>query len=173
MSTSLPARTKALRDRLARLDQLGANVAEASLLEDLRSDLAAPAAELSRALDQRVLLVDAGIASEAPASLEAVRKRAAGLLEKFIAEKTAATLKKGVGWTNLARDTKAASGDVAALVIKSWKSYRQDLFTGEAPAIVKGRIAFTPANTAAFKRYEALHQSLALSSRGCLLTGPQ
>ena len=77
MSTSLPARTKALRDRLIALDQLSANVEETGLLEDLRSDLAAPAAELSRALDQRSLLVDSGIAAAAPASLDATRKRAA------------------------------------------------------------------------------------------------
>lgn len=162
MSTSLPARTKALRDRLVALDQLGANVEETGLLEDLRSDLAAPAAELSRALDQRTLLVDSGIAAAAPATLDAARKRAAALLEKFTAEKKAATLKKGVGWANLVRDIKAASGDIATMVIKSWKAYRQEVFTGEAPGIVKGRIAFTPANDAAFKRYEQLHQAFRL-----------
>ena len=162
MSTSLPARTKALRDRLVALDQLGANVEETGLLEDLRSDLAAPAADLSRALDQRTLLVDSGIAAAAPASLDAARKRAAALLEKFTAEKKAATLKKGVGWANLVRDIKAASSDVATMVIKSWKAYRQEVFTGEAPGVVKGRIAFTPSNGAAFKRYEQLHQAFRL-----------
>ena len=159
MSTSLPARAKTLRDRLLALDQLGANVEETGLLEDLRSDLSAPAAELSRTLDQRALLVDSGIAAAAPATLDAARNRAAALLEKFAAEKKAATLKKGVGWANLVRDIKAASGDLAAMVAKSWKAYRQEVFTGEAPGIVKGRIAFTPANGAAFKRYEQLHQA--------------
>lgn len=159
MSTSLPARTKALRDRLVALDQLGANVEETGLLEDLRSDLAAPAAELSRALDQRALLVDSGIAAAAPATLEAARKRASALLDKFTAEKKAATLKRGVGWANLIRDIKVASSDVATLVIKSWKAYRQEVFTGEAPGVVKGRIAFTPGNTGAFKRYEQLYQA--------------
>ncbi|MBH1945542.1 hypothetical protein I5L01_15050 [Erythrobacter sp. YJ-T3-07] len=159
MSTSLPARAKALRDRLVTLDQMGTNVAEASLLEDLRSDLAAPAAEFSRALDQRTLLVDSGIAGAAPASLDAARKRAAALLEKFAAEKKAATLKKGVGWANLVRDIKAASSDVGTMMVKTWKAYRQEMFTGDAPGIVKGRIAFTPTNDTAFKRYEQLHQA--------------
>ena len=159
MITSLPARAKALRDRLVALDQLGANVKETGLLEDLRSDLAAPAAELSRALDQRALLINSGIAVETPATLDAARKRAAGLLDKFTAEKKAATLTKGVGWAHLARDIKAASSDVVAMVVKRWKAYRQEVFTGEAPGVVKGRIAFTPANSAAFKRYEKLHQS--------------
>lgn len=159
MSASLPARANALRDRLVTLDQMGANVAEAALLEDLRSDLAAPAAELSRALDQRTLLVDSGIAAAAPASLDAARKRAAALLEKFTAEKKAATLKKGVGWANLVRDIKAASSDIGTTVVKSWKACRQEMFTGDAPGIVKGRIAFTPTNATAFKRYEQLHQA--------------
>ena len=164
MSTSLPARARALRDRLLALDQMGANVAEASLLEDLRSDLAAPAAELSRMLDQRTLLVDSGIAAAAPASLGAARKRAAGLLEKFTAEKRATTLKKGVGWANLVREIKAASSDVGAMAVKSWKAYRQEVFTGETPAVVKSRIAFTPANSAALKRYEQLHQAFRVES---------
>lgn len=162
MSTSLPARTKALRDRLVALDQLGANVEETGLLADLRSDLAAPVAELNRALDQQALLVDSGIAAATPSSLDAARKRAAALLEKFLAEKKAATLKKGVGWTNLVRDIKAASSDVATIAIKSWKVYRQEVFTGEAPGVVKSRIAFTLTNGAAFKRYERLHQGFRL-----------
>lgn len=162
MSTSLPARTKALRDRLAKLDLMGANVEEASLLADLRSDISSPVAELSRALNQRKMLVDSGIATETPPTLDAARKCAASLLEKFKADKKAATLKKGVGWTNLVRDVKAASSDVGAMVGKTWRTYRQELFTGESPSIVKGRIAFTPANAATFKRYEQLHQSFRL-----------
>ncbi len=159
MSTSLPARTKALHDRLVALDQMRANVDEASSLEGLRSDLAPLAGELRRTLDRRALLVDSGISAAVPATLDAARKCAATLLEKFAADKKASTLKKGVGWTNLVRDIKAASSDVGAMVIKSWKAYRQEVFTGEAPGIVKGRIAFTPANATAFKSYERLHQA--------------
>lgn len=159
MSTSLPARAKALRDRLVTLDQLGANVEETGLLDDLRSDLAAPAADLSRALDQRKLLVDFGIEAVAPASLEAARKRAAALLEKFTSERKAATLKKGVGWANLIKDIKTATSDVAASVVRSWKAYRQEVFTGEAPGVIKGRIAFTATNNATFFRYGQLYQT--------------
>lgn len=92
MSASLPARAKSLRERLLALDQLAANVKETGLLADLRSDLAAPAAELSRALDQRGVLIQSGITSSAPATLDAARKRAAALLEKFAADRKAATL---------------------------------------------------------------------------------
>ena len=163
MSTSLPVRVKEMRCRLESLDQLGANVAETALLEDLRSDLAPPVTELKKALEQCALLSTSGIAVEEPASLEAARKRAAGLIEKFTAERKAATLKKGVGWTNLVRDVKSASKDVATVVANRWKAYRQEVFTGEAPGVVKGRIAFTPANSLAFKRYEQLYQDFRTS----------
>src|SRR5678815_1780150 len=119
MSNSLPARAKALRERLAALDNLGANVVETGLLEDLRSEFAPSAAELSRTLAQHKLLTDAGIQAVTPASLDVARKRAAGLLDKFTAEMKASTLKKGVGWANLIRDTKAASADLSAAVVKS------------------------------------------------------
>lgn len=159
MRTSLPARAKALRERLVALDRLSATVEETGLLEDLRSDLAPPAAELSRALDQHALLSGSGIETPEPPSLETARKRAATLLERFTAERKAATLKKRAGWANLLVEIKAASMEVSASVARSWKGYRQTVFTGEAPALVKGRIAFTPANNAALKTYEQLYQT--------------
>lgn len=154
MSTALPARAKVLRDRLMALDQLGANVEETSRLEDLRSDLAPPSDELSRSLDQRQLLMDSGIEAADPPSLDAARKRAAALLERFTAEPKAATLKRGSGWANLLREIKGASTDVTRSVVASWKEYGSRVFTGEAPAVVKGRLAFTPANNKAFSAYE-------------------
>ncbi|MFW7270014.1 hypothetical protein ACMAUO_19030 [Gluconacetobacter sp. Hr-1-5] len=159
MSASLPVRARALRERLVALDRLGANVEETGRLEDLRSDLAPPAAELSRALDQRALLMGSGIETPEPPTLGTARKRAAALLERFTGERKAAALKKGSGWANLLKEMKAASADVSASVVRGWKGYRQTVFTGEAPTLVKGRIAFTPANNAAFKTYEQLHQA--------------
>lgn len=160
MSASLPSRAQALRARLEALDKLGANVEEASNLEGLRSDLAGPAIELSRALDQRERLVDAGIDVAAPPTLLAARKRATELLEKFKVDGTAATLKRGVRWPNLISEVKNASSDVSDKVAKTWKAYRHEIFTGENPATVKGRIAFTPVNQVTFQRYEKQHRDL-------------
>lgn len=160
MSTPLPLRAEALRDRLVKLDKLAANLGETVSLEDLRSELAPPVAELSRSLNQGKLLFDAGIDVVEPASVAAVRRSAAILLTKFVAQKKAATLKKGTGWANLVRDIKAASTDTSNNAIKSWKSYGQTVFTGEAPSIVKGRIAFTSTNSSAFSEYERLYQLL-------------
>lgn len=159
MSTTLPARAKALRERLVALDRLGANVEETRLLADLRSDLEQPAAELSRALEQFALLKGSGIETPEPSSLATARKRAATLVERFKEERKAATLKKGSGWSNLLKEIKAASIEVSSAIERSWKEYRQNVFTGEAPSLVKGRIAFTPANNAAFRAYEELHRA--------------
>lgn len=159
MSASLPARAKALRERLVALDRLGANVEETGLLDDLRSELAPPAAKLSCTLDQRAVLVDSGIEVPEPLVLRTVRKRATTLLEKFTAQQTAATLKKGAVWANLLKEIQGACADVSAAVVDSWKGYGQSVFTGEAPALIKSRIAFTPANDAGFKTYEQLYQA--------------
>jgi len=159
MSASLPARAKALRDRLLALDRLGANVEETGLLEDLRSDLAPHAAELSRALDERALLIASGIETPEPPTLKTARKQAATLLERFTSERKAATLKRGNGWANLIKSIKTAASDLGTAAGQSWKGYRQTVFTGEAPSLVKGRIALTPTNNAAFKTYELLHQA--------------
>lgn len=159
MSTSLAARVKSLRERLLILDRLGANVEETGLLVDLRSELEPTAVELRNVIDQRNMLVDAGIEADAPASLGVARKRAVSLLEKFEAEKKASILKKGVGWSKLIQEIEAASADLKASIIKSWKAYRQTVFTGDAPSVIKGRLAFTPANTSAFTQYDQLHQS--------------
>lgn len=158
MSTSLPARAKALRERLVTLDRLGANVEETGLLADLRSDLAMPVPELNRALDKRALLAGSGIETPEPPALEIARKRAALLLERFTTAQKATTLKKGNGWANLLKEITAATKDVSSITDQSWKGYRQTVFTGEAPTVIKGLIAPTPANNAAFKAYEQLYQ---------------
>jgi hypothetical protein len=159
MTGSLPGRAKALRVRLGRLDEMGANVAEAGLLDDLRSEFSTPIAKLKGHLDQRSILTAAGIAAELPVSLDAGRKRAAALLEKFTAEKKAATLTKGRNWSQLLSDVETASDDVARAVSSAWRAYRQEVFGGEAPSVIRARLAMTNENRVAIKRYDALYQS--------------
>lgn len=158
MSSSLPARTKALRERLATLDQLGSNLKETGLLDDLKSELAPRVAELSRAHDQSQVLVNSGIEWITPASLDTVRKNAAVLHQKFAAENKAATLKKGVRWTNFIKDIRVASTEINASVVNRWKVYLQSSFTGESPRVINRRIALTPKNKAALKDYERHYQ---------------
>lgn len=158
MNASIPVRVNSMRKQLEKLDQLGANVEETRLLDDLRSDLDPPVAELNRALSQCALLLECGISLEGPSSLDPARKRAGDLIEKFQTNKKASTLKKGVGWTNLIREIKTASKDLASAAAIRWKDYRQEIFTGEAPGVVRGRIALTPENRAALSQYERLYQ---------------
>jgi hypothetical protein len=164
VNISLPERAKTLRDRLAALEKLEGNVKEAGLLEDLRSHLEPEADALYRALAQRKLLFDLGVEVDPCPSLASARTSAASLLLKFNADKQASTLKKGVGWTKLVEQTKAASRDLGALVAQGWKVYVETIFTGEAPGVIRGRIAFTDGNNAAFKEYTQLYQAFSSAS---------
>lgn len=154
MSTSLPQRTKELHARLVALEQLGDNVREARQLDDLRSSLEPDANKMVRALNQCKLLADFGVEVISPPSLEIARKASAALLKRFTSVKKAATLIRGVGWTNLIERTRDASRDLGSGAVNRWHSYRQEIFTGEDPSVIRGRIAFTPANNAAFNEYE-------------------
>jgi hypothetical protein len=160
MTISLPTRASALRERLTHLDHTRSNVAEASNLEGLRSDLSAPAESLSAQLDKHDLLVNASIPIAAPPSLGVVRKRATGLLDKFATDTTAATLKKGQGWKQLLGEIDTASRELATAVVAAWRGYRQTVFAGDTPAAIRTRLARTKSNDAAFERYHALYAQL-------------
>jgi hypothetical protein len=164
MSISLPERAKALHTRLIALDHLEDNVKEARLLADLRSQLEPEAAALSRAFAQRNLLSAFGIEVVTPPSLDIARHSAAALFNKFKTETKASTLKKGVGWTKLIEQTKVASRDLGSAIMQGWYAYRQTLFTGEAPSVIKGRIAFTPSNAAAFTKYSQRYEAFRSAS---------
>ena len=124
MTTSLPTRAAALRERLIELDKMGSNVTEAHNLEGLRIEIAARAGNLGAQLDKQALLAGANIAVAPPASLTAVRKRANGLLERFVADTKAATLKRGQGWTALLGEIDVASRELTAAVLSAWRAHR-------------------------------------------------
>jgi hypothetical protein len=160
MTTTLPARAIALRERLARLDKLSSNVAEASDLEGLRGDLAGRTEKLNTHLGNRALLVDAAIAVPPPATLLAAHKRAAGILEKFRVQAKAATLKRGQAWRSLLDEVDAGSRDLASAVMVAWRNYRQHVFAGDTPAVIRSRLARTKANETTFNEYQKLFDRL-------------
>ena len=160
MTTTLPARATALRERLARLDKLGSNVAEASDLEGLRGDLAGRTERLDIHLKNQALLVDAVIPVPPPASLLAARKRAVGILEKFRTQTKAATLKRGQAWRSLLDEIDTGSRDLASAVLAAWRAYRQQAFAGDTPAVIRSRLARTKANDATFNEYQKLFDRL-------------
>jgi hypothetical protein len=158
--TVLTARLTALRERLARIDQMSVKVAEAGALEDLRSELTRRIDKLGPALATQVLLTRADIPAPSPTSANDLRTRAADVLRKFRAEPTSATLKRGHFWQNLLRQIDTAGGDFSASVVDSWRAYRGRVFAGEAPAAIRNRLAPTQSNEDAFERYRGLHQRL-------------
>jgi len=158
MTRSLPDRARDLRSRLRQVQDLGDKVEEARRLNDLRAELAGPIVDLKEQLDQRATLEGAGVTANLPVSLEAGRRRAAMLLERFRAEKSAATLKKGRAWIQLLADVEAAAAAVGEVVDAAWLAHKEDQFSGDKPTAIRDRLAMTRENAEAFETYEALYK---------------
>jgi hypothetical protein len=158
MTNSLPDRARDLRRRLKQVQDLGDKVGEAGRLNDLRAELAKPITALKQQLDYRAVLQGAGVRVSLPVSLEPRRRRAAVLLERFRADRSAATLKKGRSWTQLLTDVAEAAGEVSQVLDAAWLAYKENLFSGDRPSDVRNRLAMTQENADAFKAYEGLYK---------------
>lgn len=157
MKDALPVRVSALREKLTRLQGLSANAKEASDLAMLQRDLATPARTLASLVKQQVMLMEQGVKVQPPPSLGQVRKRAATVRDKFLAEKKSTTLKKGTGWTSLLSDGDTAIKDVEGALLAGWKDFRSLVYAGDAPTIIDKRIARTPQNVQALSEYQEAH----------------
>ncbi|TCL89544.1 hypothetical protein C8J38_11235 [Rhizobium sp. PP-WC-2G-219] len=159
MTESLPGRVSTLRSRLASLDAMASNVQEASLLTGLRQDLSKEVDALDRVLSQCEILEAGGVNVTMPESLNKAREQASRLRDVFIKDPTAKSLKTGNSWINLIKaldDTASAIGNETRV---AWRNYRAVVFTGEAPAVIRSRMAGTDKNQTAYQRYEAKHQA--------------
>ena len=159
MTTSLPSRAAALRADLQRLETMGADVQETAKLTELQRELGKDVETLERSTAQAKVLEAAKIATPNAPALATARTRAAALKSKFAEDTRAATLTKGTNWTSLLRYLKAAADDVASGSKTAWREYRGATFTGDAPAVIRTRIAWTDKNAEAYKRYAIKHQS--------------
>lgn len=160
MTAVLAKRTSALRFRLEALDHAASNVAEVSALEGLRVSLAGKAEKLGSGLAKQKLLAEENIVVESPASLITVQKQACTLLDKFLAEPKADTLKKIKGWGSLLAEVDTAARDLTSTVAASWKGHRQSVFAGETPSQIRAKLARTSANDEAFQKYEVAYTRL-------------
>lgn len=160
MTGSLPRRTSELKVRLSRLQNLASKVEEASSLELLRQDLKRRVEKLEPQLQKQALLQGHNIAVELPAGIGKVARRAGGLLEKFNAEPTASTLKKGKTWRALLEELDVTAGEFTEAVRTAWRRARKSFFAGDTPATLRGRLARTAENVRALEQYQALHQAL-------------
>ena len=157
MSTTLPARAAALRERLTKLHQMSSNVAEASALEVLRTELARNVAQLARQVDKEKVLTDAGILVPEPACLVAVRKKASTLLERFSATPKSATLKRGQAWRTMLEEIDTASRELGTAVVSAWKGHRSTVFAGDTPGAIETKLAKTKSNNDAYRVYQTLY----------------
>jgi hypothetical protein len=160
MNLTLAARASALRSRLEALDRTASNVAEVNALESLRFGMANRSEKLGAELAKEKLLSGASIVVLTPASLIAMRKRATGLLEKFIADTKANTLKRGQSWSALLDEIDTATRELGSAVMTAWRAHRSSVFAGQSPAEIRGKLARTPENDHAFDDYSTLYSRL-------------
>ena len=160
MNPTIAGRASALRSRLEALDRTASNVAEVNALESLRFGLANRSEKLRGELAKEKLLSNASIAVPVPASVVAVRKRATGLLEKFMADTKANTLKRGQSWSALLDEVDTATRDLGSAVTAAWRAHRSSVFAGESPAEIRGKLARTKENDDAFDDYATLYGRL-------------
>lgn len=160
MSPSLPRRAADLKARLSRLQDLSSKVEEASNLERLRQDLNRRVEKLEPQMQKQALLQAHDIAVSLPAGVVKAARRAGGLLDKFKAEPTAATLKKGQTWRMLLEELDGAAGELSQAVLAAWRRSREGFFAGDTPATLRGRLARTAENDRALEQYRTLHQAL-------------
>lgn len=160
MTSTFPSRVTALRASLTALDAMATDVQETALLTDLQRELAKTVEALDRSLVQCQVLAKGGVTPSTPASLVTARNRAATLRQKFVDDTRSATLKSGTVWTTLLRDVGTAAIDAAAEAKTAWRDYRGRIFTGDTPAVIRGRIGWSNENKKAFERYERKFLSL-------------
>ena len=160
MSASLPRRAEDLKVRLSRLQELSSKVEEASNLERLRLDLKQRVERFEPSLQKQALLQANGIAVSLPAAVVKAARRADGLRERFNAQPTAATLKKGQTWIKLLDELDDADRELTQVVLEIWRRSREGFFAGDPPARLRGRLARTAKNDEALEQYRNLHQAL-------------
>lgn len=158
MKENLPGRVSALRSRLTSLDAMASDVQETSLLTGMRQELSREVDALDRALSQSRIFAAESVNVTIPGSLSAARARASALRDSFSKDPTAKTLKKGNHWISLVKALSDAAGDIGNETRTAWRNYRALIFTGETPAVIRGRMAGTEKNQAAYRRYEAKHE---------------
>jgi hypothetical protein len=159
MTTSLPDRLTALKEKLGRLESLSSKKQEASNLAGLRTDLGEPVQALTALTRRQGVFEDLGVPVSQPDSLASVRKRAEGIRERFRAVRSSATLKKGNAWSLLLTELSSASADVDKSLAAAWREYRSALFAGEAPAKIAGVLASTKGNLDALQAYRLTHEA--------------
>lgn len=160
MNLTLAGRASALRSRLEALDRTASNVAEVNALEGLRIGMANRAEKLRAELAKERLLAGASIAVSIPASLVAMRKRATGLLDKFVADTKANTLKRGQSWSALLDEVDTATRELGSAATAAWRAHRSSVFAGQSPAEIRGKLARTEKNDDAFDDYGTLYGRL-------------
>ena len=160
---TLTQRANLLQAQLENLTALTAAADEAAELAVLRNELHPKVHRLLAIGEARAMLSRGGVSVAEPAGLESVQRRGADLLKNFLAERSAATLKKGRAWKQLFEDVERASEALASEVEAGWQRFREELFSGETPRALAAQLAKTPANIDALDRYGRTYEQFKLT----------
>jgi hypothetical protein len=148
-------RTRTLKERCARLQDLQNRIDETRKLDALLSELADRKSSLSKSRALATLLRSAGTQSDVPADVVTRNQaRLARLQTRFAGNRKASTLTQGRDWSQLVQDLKELEATFEATAKAAWSSYVNGLYAGETTAAIRGKVAKTDENTQALREHE-------------------
>jgi hypothetical protein len=147
----------AVLSRLGKASSAKADLAEATMLNELKTTLATKQALLGSLLIRSSLFVANGVRIDAIDGFETHKKRIEKIAEKFEKSPCSKTLKTGQSWPNLVEALDVLAQKVSVAQKAAWQNYATTtFFTGSKPADLKQRLAPTPNNNAVLPRYTLL-----------------
>ena len=170
---SFHERVADLRSRVAALADERREFIEAQALQRRFDELEGAATPLLSAAQRCALYREQGLRPRTIGKLaDRLGKRVTVLRDRFIADPHAATLTKGVQWSQMLDDAKEGVGLAEASLAEAWRQYVDTLFGGDRPAELDGKLAPTEGNQTALARYRAAHGRL-LQLRSNTPVGPE
>jgi hypothetical protein len=148
-------RTRTLKERCARLQDLQNRIDETRKLDALLSELAERKDSLSKSRALAIVLRSAGIQSDAPADIVTRNEaRLARLQTRFASNRKASALTQGRDWSQLVQDLKELGETFEATAKAAWTVYVNGLYSGETTTAISGKVPKTDENTQALRQHE-------------------
>jgi hypothetical protein len=147
-------------ERLTQLRTAADGAEEAKALDSLRVELAALASPINALAAKVAVLRGEGVILSAIPELDNVKESVKRTLERFQQTPKATTLRQGKVWTTLTNRLRTLAQNAQATHSADWQNYfDHHLFGGLPPAKREMKLANTPQNEQALKRYCELYQS--------------
>lgn len=165
---TLPERIVALKRRAEEQLVRQTGFDEAQKLQLLRNEARPLSQGVGSEVAQLRLLRDQGITlPEAVAGADAGTARTTldQLRTRFAADRRAARLTQGQGWTRFKEKTEAARTQAASSLDQSWRDFVASAYSGDKPGDLEQRLALTDVNMERLSRYRTAYEELGRLSR--------